>query len=223
MPAHDLRRQAAAVVLRDLPEQAATAWGCRGPRPPGMPHRPDCRWFLCYVSDRRSMLVRQLGPGDAQAYQHLRLLALKESPTAFSASDEEEVGRTLDEVARRIAPAKDGSICMLGIFDSDELAGFLAIIHPQREKLRHRVELAGMYVAPHLRRRGLGRAILAAAIAHARSIGGVRQVRLGVNAENAAAKGLYRAVGFVSCGIEPDALQVDGVYYGEERFVLRLG
>ncbi|MFC5581723.1 GNAT family N-acetyltransferase [Rhodanobacter terrae] len=168
------------------------------------------------------MQVRPLDPTDAGAYQELRLLALQESPTAFSASHADEAGRSMGEVASRMAPAADGSIRMLGIFERGELAGFVAVIHPQREKLRHAVELAGLYVAPAFRRRGFGRALLAAAVALARSIAGVRQIRLGVNVANTGARALYRSVGFASCGVEPGALQVDGVFYGEERYVLRL-
>jgi ribosomal protein S18 acetylase RimI-like enzyme len=168
------------------------------------------------------MLIRPLDATDARAYQELRLLALQESPTAFSASHADEVGRSLDEVAARITPAADGSILMLGIFERDELAGFVAVVHPQRAKLRHGVELAGMYVAPAFRRRGFGRALLKITMAHARSISGVRQIRLGVNVMNTGASTLYRSIGFASCGVEPDALQVDGVFYGEERYVLRL-
>src|SRR5487761_1318477 len=149
------------------------------------------------------MQIRPLDPTDAQAYQELRLLALRESPTAFSASHADEAGRSMEEVAARITPAADGSIRMLGIFVRDELAGFVAVIHPQREKLRHGVELAGMYVAPAFRRRGFGRALLEAAVAHARSIAGVSQIRLGVNVANAGARALYRSVGFASCGVEP--------------------
>jgi len=128
----------------------------------------------------------------------------------------------MDEVATRIAAAADGSICRLGIFELDELVGFVAVIRPQREKLRHGVELAGMYVAPSFRRRGFGSALLKAAVAHARSIAGVRQIRLDVNATNAEAKALYQSIGFASYGVEPDALQVDGTFYGEEHYVLRL-
>ncbi|MCE5232071.1 MAG: GNAT family N-acetyltransferase [Mizugakiibacter sp.] len=169
------------------------------------------------------MTIRPLDNTDAAAYQRLRLLALRESPTAFSASYEDEAGRALDDVAARIAPAADGSVCMLGIFVQDELAGFVAIIRPQRAKLRHAVEFAGMYVAPAHRRRGLGRALLEAAIAHACSLDGVRHIKLGVNAANTAAVALYRAVGFERYGTEPDALCVDGTFYDEERYLLRMG
>ena len=184
----------------------------------------DTRYHLRTISqpDVDPMKVRPLDPTDASAYQRLRLLALQESPAAFSASHADEVGRSMDEVATRITSAADGSICTLGIFEQDELAGFVTIIHPQREKLRHGVELAGMYVAPTFRRRGFGRALLKAAVAHVRSIAGVRQIKLGVNAANTASKTLYQSIGFASYGVEPDALQVDGMFHGVEHHVLRL-
>jgi ribosomal protein S18 acetylase RimI-like enzyme len=168
------------------------------------------------------MQIRPLDFTDARAYQELRLLALQESPAAFSASHADEACRSLDEVVARITPAADGSIRMLGIFERDELAGFVAVIHPQREKLRHGTELAGMYVDPAFRRRGFGLALLKAAVAHARSMAGVRQIRLGVNVTNTGAKALYQSIGFASYGVEPDALQVGGMFYGEKRYMLRL-
>jgi len=104
----------------------------------------------------------------------------------------------------------------------DKLPGFVAVIHPQREKLRHAVELAGMYVALAFRRRGFGCALLKASMAHAYSIVGVRQIKLGVNATNTGARALYQSIGFASYGVEPDALQVDGMLYGEEHYMFRL-
>lgn len=168
------------------------------------------------------MTIRLLGAGDAEAYQTLRLLALQESPTAFSASYEDEVGRSLNDVAARIVPAPDGSICMLGAFIAEDLVGFVALIHPQRVKLRHGAEIAGMFVIPAQRRHGVGQALLQAAIDHAQSIKGVRQIKLGVNATNRAAKALYESVGFSSYGTEPDALCVNGKFFSEEHYLLRL-
>ncbi|RDS84108.1 GNAT family N-acetyltransferase [Dyella psychrodurans] len=168
------------------------------------------------------MTIRLLSGKDALAYQTLRLLALKENPAAFSASYEDEVNRSLDDVAARISPAADGSVFMLGAFDADNMAGFVAVIHPQRAKLRHCTEVAGMFVAPMYRRRGYGQALLQAAIDRARSIAGVRQVKLGVNATNTAAKALYESAGFERFGIEPDALCVNGKFFGEEHYLLRL-
>jgi RimJ/RimL family protein N-acetyltransferase len=64
--------------------------------------------------------------------------------------------------------------------------------------------------------------LLKAAIAHSQSIERVRQIKLGVNATNLTAKALYESVGFESYGIEPDAMNVDGIFYGEEHYVLRI-
>lgn len=168
------------------------------------------------------MTVRLLDAGDAAAYQKLRLLGLQESPTAFSASYQDEVNRSLDDIAARIKPAPDGSILMLGAFVGDELAGFVALVHPQRAKLRHGAEIAGMFVAPAQRRHGVGQALLRAAIDHARSLGGVRQIKLGVNATNVSARALYESAGFTPYGLEPDALCVDGTFFSEAHYLLRL-
>jgi GNAT superfamily N-acetyltransferase len=168
------------------------------------------------------MSIRKLAATDAAAYQTLRLLALQESPTAFSSSYSEEVDRPPSEVATRLTPAPDGSRCVFGAFVHDRLGGILAFIRPQRVKLLHCAEFAGMYVAPAFRRRGLAGALLDAALAHARSLSGVRQVKLAVNATNLAARSLYQSRGFTCVGGEPEALCVDGRYYDEELYLLRL-
>src|ERR1700692_4247995 len=110
------------------------------------------------------MKVRQLTADDAPAYQTLRLLALQESPTAFSSSNSDEAGRLPSEVASRVTPAPDGSLCVFGAFVDDRLAGFLAFVRPKRAKLLHCAELHGMYVAPEFRRRGLAGALVDAVL-----------------------------------------------------------
>ncbi len=169
-----------------------------------------------------AITIRQLTVDDAEAYQALRLRGLVESPTAFSAGHADEAGRSRAEVATRVTPAPDGSRCSFGAFAGDRLVGLLAFIRPARATLRHRAELAGMYVAPEFRRRGLGGALIDAAVAHARALPEVRQLRLTVNAGNLAARSLYQSRGFVCVGTEPEALCVDGRYYDEEIYILRI-
>jgi len=169
-----------------------------------------------------AVIIRQLDPHDAAAYQALRLRALQDSPTSFSSSYAQEANRSIAEIIPRVTPAADGSRCVFGAFDDGRLVGMLAFIRPTSAKLAHGAELAGMYVAPECRRRGFGRALLDALIAHARGLGGVRQLKLGVNAGNESARSVYRSAGFVRFGIEPEALQIDGIYYDQELHVLRL-
>jgi RimJ/RimL family protein N-acetyltransferase len=76
-----------------------------------------------------------------------------------------------------------------------------------------------MYVAPPVRRAGVGRALVAAVLARARAMPGLRQVLLGVEAGNAPARALYEAFGFEAFGYERDALIVDGVAYDEVHMV----
>ena len=186
------------------------------------------RWGLHFYRksveslDSIFMLVRQLTALDSAAYQTLRLQGLEECPTAFSSSYTEEAGRSPVEIARRVTPAADGSRCVFAAFVDERMAGILAIIRPERAKLRHSAELAGMYVAPEFRRRGLGGALVDRAIAHARSLVGVRQLKLNVIAANLPARTLYKSRGFICVGVEPEAICVDGRYFDEELYILRL-
>lgn len=165
------------------------------------------------------MKIKILGPEDADAYQSQRLLALRESSAMFSASYEDEVDRSLEQVASRLG--KDSAVTF-GIFKRNELAGFAAVIRSPREKLSHCVEVAGMYVNPKFRRLGYGRDLMRAVITYAQSTEGVRQIKLGVNVKNIAAKSLYSSFGFKSYGIEPQALFVEGVFYDQEHYFLRI-
>ena len=76
-------------------------------------------------------------------------------------------------------------------------------------------EILTLAVAPTARRKGLGRALVRAVAAHARTLG-IRNVFLEVGAGNDAAQGLYRGLGFVAMGRRK-------AYYGDEDAdVLRL-
>jgi ribosomal protein S18 acetylase RimI-like enzyme len=79
-----------------------------------------------------------------------------------------------------------------------------------------------MYVAPEARGRGIGRALLQAAVDHARTREGLHRIGLAVTTTNAPARGLYRAFGFAGYGVEPDAYRIDGRSYDSELMTLAL-
>jgi len=89
-------------------------------------------------------------------------------------------------------------------------------------KRRHRALVWGMYVAVPAQGRGVGRALLAAAIAHARGWAGVEQIYLSVTETAVAARHLYETAGFRSWGREPRALQAEGRFVDEHHLVLEL-
>ena len=80
-----------------------------------------------------------------------------------------------------------------------------------------------MYVTPAFRRQGLAAALLAAAIAHARTLPGVDWLHLSVTSAAPDARRLYERAGFQLWGSEPDALRVDGQMVDEHHLALRLG
>lgn len=163
--------------------------------------------------------IRRLHPEDAASYRELRLRALREHPEAFATSYEEEQERSVAETAGRLAPGAEQ--VTLGAFEQERLVGIATLIRPAKAKLRHRATLAAMYVVPEARERRLGRALLQQVLAVAEEWG-VSDVALAVTVGNDAARRLYAGAGFVSYGVEPRSLRVEGRFYDVEWMSLRL-
>lgn len=167
----------------------------------------------------RTMEIRFLSYQDVAAYRELRLRALKESPTAFGSSYEQEAGFSLTDFAARLRH-DDAASGIFGAFNDDQLIGMLGFSRESRPKRAHVGFLWSMYVLPEFRCRGVGAALLDEVLSHARCLGVLRQIVLTVTANNLAAFSLYRSRGFERFGLERSALFVDGTYLDEEHFAL---
>jgi RimJ/RimL family protein N-acetyltransferase len=163
------------------------------------------------------MTLRLLQAADAAEFQALRLRGLAEAPTAFASSHAEEVGTPLQEISRRLQPRADAA--QFGAWFEGRLAGVVGLQREGLHKLAHKAFLWGMYVAPEARGQGLGALLLQAALSHAWAVLAVRQVNLGVHAENTGAIRLYQRLGFECFGVERAALQVDGQLQDEWHMV----
>ena len=91
-----------------------------------------------------------------------------------------------------------------------EVVGWCDISRLDRLIHAHRGAL-GMGIVPDYRGHGLGLRLINAALAEARRIGFVR-IELSVHADNARAISLYEKVGFVTEGVQRDAVRIDGQY-----------
>jgi ribosomal protein S18 acetylase RimI-like enzyme len=91
---------------------------------------------------------------------------------------------------------------------------------PEAAKKRHKGLLWGVYVREAARGRGLGRAVVARVIEHARAH--VVQLHAAVVTSNEAARRLYRSLGFEPYGLEPRGLACAGRYFDQELLVLML-
>jgi ribosomal protein S18 acetylase RimI-like enzyme len=93
-----------------------------------------------------------------------------------------------------------------------EVAGYVALgAATPLESNRHVVHVRGLAVAPAYQGRGIGRALVEAAVRVARERG-ARRVTLRVLAPNVAARALYEACGFVVEGVGHEEFLLDGRY-----------
>jgi ribosomal protein S18 acetylase RimI-like enzyme len=163
--------------------------------------------------------IRRLTAADARAYQAIRGEALEQAPLAFSASPEDDLARSAEFVVRSLA---DQSQAVFAAFAPD-IAGMVGAYRDRHLKAAHKCHLFGLYVAPAWRSAGVGRRLVEEAVAFARTLSGVTQVHAGVTDRAPEAAALYRDLGFLAWGVEPEALRLGSEVVAEAHLVLALG
>jgi ribosomal protein S18 acetylase RimI-like enzyme len=140
------------------------------------------------------MEVRRLRPDEWSAYRELRLRALADAPDAFGATHADEAAFS-DEKWQERAGSPDRAV-----FVVDGPDGLVAMAVGGSAPMDPNVAaLYGMWVAPSARRRGLGKALIAAVKAWAIE-SGYPSLGLGVTTTNGPAIALYESLGFVDRG-----------------------
>jgi len=157
---------------------------------------------------------------DAAAYHALRTEMLEDSPWAFSSSPGDDRARDPESAAAYLrAPNR----VIAGGFEGDELVAAASVVRDEHRKQAHRVSVWGVYVAPGVRKKGLGKACTALALDTARSWPGVEVAVLSVSERAKGAIALYRSLGFEQWGIERDVIRVGDCRYDAIHMTLRLG
>jgi ribosomal protein S18 acetylase RimI-like enzyme len=171
-----------------------------------------------------NFILRLLGPGDAAAYQTLRLQNLQDHPEAFTSSAAEEMAKDLSQDALRLTVHDDAPHdCVIGAFDGEALAGMVGLKGAYRSKERHTATVVGMMVAASYRKKGLGERLMQALLVHAQTLPALEQMVLTVTQGNDSAQNLYARCGFVVYGVRPKAIKVNGKFYGKVHMLLDLG
>lgn len=169
------------------------------------------------------MTLRRLLPSDAPSYRALMLEAYALHPDAFTSGAEERAQLPLSWWESRLQDAPDAVEQVLGAFREGQLAGVAGLSVGQREKIRHKATLFGMYVPARFRQHGMGRQLVQAVLGSARVRPGIRLVQLSVTAGNVRAQALYESCGFVPYGVEPYAVAVDGGYVAKVLMWCNIG
>jgi RimJ/RimL family protein N-acetyltransferase len=164
--------------------------------------------------------VRPLRPAEAEALVRLRMEALDTDPLAFAASLEDDRALSLDFV--RECLANEAEQAVFGAFLGEVLVGMVGLYRDPKLKRRHVAHVWGVYVSTAARGRGAGRAMMEAAIDHARQWPGIEQLQLSASTHAPGPVRLYEAVGFRTWGIEREALKWNDDYGDEAHMVLEL-
>jgi ribosomal protein S18 acetylase RimI-like enzyme len=168
------------------------------------------------------MEIRRLTEEDTESYRQLRFEALELDPRAFTESPAEHEAIELEQIRHRLGLGVPDGNFILGGFDDGRLVGMVGFFRRQGEKICHRGEIWGVYIARQQRTKGLGRALMEEMIMRLRSLPGLEQVALGISTGNVVAKRLYESLGFEGYGREARALKFGNEYVDEELMILYL-
>ena len=167
------------------------------------------------------MEIRLLNADDAPAYRVLRTEALRTEPFAFGSDYESYIKKTDEQVAAQVVPIED-RVFTLGAFVDGELIGSATLWRTESIRFRHGADLTAMYVSDSARGKGVGKALVAALIERARTLNGLEKISLSVSTCQQSACRLYRSMGFVTWGIEENAIKVGEETTATEHMTLRL-
>lgn len=151
------------------------------------------------------MEIRELGPDDGLAYREVRLRALREAPTAFASTFEEESAQP-DEFWQNLVSMTAESMESV-LFAVDRGAGTLAGTAFVRvsPSAPHDAYVGGMWVDEDLRGGGWADALLESAERFSRRLGS-QAIELWVSGSNPLAQRFYERNGYRPTGVrEPQA------------------
>lgn len=168
------------------------------------------------------LTIRLLTHADLPAYKALRDIGLQHDPEAFTSDFDTASALPPATYATRLGQPPDDHF-ILGAFDAGgAMLGAVVCEREARLKKRHEAELVGMIIAPAVRSRGIGKALLKEFDTLVRKLPGLEQVVLSVTASHAAAVKLYEGAGFVRYGLQPRAIKLGDTYHDKALMLKQL-
>jgi ribosomal protein S18 acetylase RimI-like enzyme len=141
--------------------------------------------------------IERITLGSAFVFKDVRLRALQEAPTAFSSTYAKEAAFPDEEWKKRAMRWSSGASAGFLAFDGDRGCGMVFSFAEELDPLR--AQVVSMWVAPEVRREGVGRRLIEAVVEWARGRE-MRDVKLMVTSVNHGAIAFYEELGFRMTG-----------------------
>lgn len=153
--------------------------------------------------------ILALKPTDLAAYKGLRDTMLAQYEDAFTSSAASETGRSAESYVFRLSQASaNGTLFTLCAWVEGQMVGAVTCERDSRAKVAHIGHIVGMMVRDDMQGRGIGGALLSAALKLARADLRLEQLVLTVTTGNGRAARLYENAGFVRYGCQPRAIKL---------------
>ena len=136
--------------------------------------------------------IELLAAGAGSRFRAIRLRSLREAPDAFATTYEDAAAWPLDSWDRQLEQFPT----FVATADGVDVGIVRGALHDEAAAIGY---LISMWVAPDVRRRGIGSALVDAVITWARTQG-LRRLLLDVSAENTSAIAFYTGKGFTPTG-----------------------
>lgn len=165
-----------------------------------------------FETARGTINIREAQLSDIVQFRELRLAALQDSPTAFSADYQINLNQPMSFWEGRVTPDEHGKL-FFAEYES-QLIGMTGIRQGESPKTEHGGYIWGIFVRPEWRGLHIAEAFIDLCIDWAMSKR-MSIVKLGVMTNNTAAVRCYERCGFTIYGTEPRGILYEGKYYDE--------
>lgn len=142
-------------------------------------------------------VIKRVAAGDASVYKEVRLRALEESPTSFSATYAKEAQFPDEEWQKRAARCDGDRIIGFLAFEGDRGCGMVFCFSDEQDEAVGTI--VSMWVDPAVRRAGVGRLLIDSVVEWAKERG-MHALKLMVTSVNKGAIAFYERIGFRMSG-----------------------
>lgn len=161
---------------------------------------------------------RILGENDFEEWNKVRSLGLDVAPFAFGRSNEDELP-TRERLFKNNINRTDRFI--LGLFSDEQLIGISGFFRHEPIKAFHKGTVWSVFVNPDFQGKGHGRKLMDETLKDAWKMESLETILIGVSSDNPTAINLYRSLGFIDYGREPNCLKHEGKYVDEILMVMQ--